>query len=528
MKNLCFYSAIAVSIALAAVFGCSTKSDLLPRLDIAHADGKELSGASMNFTEEGGDATIRITCNAEWRIGCDASWINFSVREGRGDAEVIVTVGGAESSRSAAVTVGMPDFSQMRRSFDVVQRVTTAPDEPEIVVPDEPSAPDIREMTVAELNAAMPASEGSIVADECCDIRFEGVVQNDASGGNYPPHTLFLADADASDAGNGICLSGDAVDSYRCGAACGDRITVTLRAGKAMLVNRGGMRYATGDGEWVTVEKNGEGESVARRVADPSLLADYCGMTVAVDGARPTAGGVWCSTSDGLHEFSVSGTVFDVCVRAAASVFADREFHVREGTVTGIATVCDGRVRIYPRNAADVADFDARPDENVSDTPSDSDDKAVTTLAQLSAGRYYMGGYRDGVLYLASGGITSAGHADTVVWDFDDDGVVLPAGDSPVEVILEAADVRNGYYIRFADEGYLTAVGAGPGNLRLSSDRERYWIFSERTGGFDVRQAGDTAVKIVISERASSALLRSVAIDEEGNPIVLFRCDKTD
>lgn len=527
MKRLYFYSVMAFAAALSALFGCSTKTDFLPRLDIAFADGSTLSGSSVNCSEEGGGATIRIACNDAWKIGCDASWITFSAREGSGDAEVILSVGAAEGARSAVVAVYMPAFPQMRRSFDVVQRVNPEPDDPDKPDtpdnPDNPDVPQVREATIAELNASMPASEGSVAVDERRDVRFEGVVQNDTRVGNYPSQTLFLADAEASDAGNGLCLVGDTVDPLACGLECGDRVAVTLRAGEAMLVNRGGMRYATGDGEWATVEKRGSGESVARVVADPSRVADYCGMTVTIRAARPTAGGVWCSTTDGLHEFSASGATFGVGVRAAASVFVDKRFDAREGAVTGIVTVCDGRVRIYPRNPADVADFDAE------ETPDPAPECGwVTSTANLSAGRYYMGGYRNGVLHLAAGGITSAGHGDTVGYESDDDGSISPTGEAAAEVTLEAAAERNGYYIRFGDEGYLTATAAGPGKLELSPDRDRYWIFTDREGGFDVRQAGDIAVKLVISERATSALLRSVAADEEGNPVVLFRLGGND
>lgn len=518
MKRL-LICVVAVASVAAVLFGCSSKTDPLPVLDIALADG---AGTSMNFSEAGGEAFVRITCNGAWRIDCEASWITFSLREGSGDAEVGVSVGPTESARSAVVTVRMPEFSQMRRSFDAVQRVTAEPEKPEIPVG--PSDPEIRRMTIAELNASMPASEGSAVADEGHDIRFEGVVQNDAGVGNYPPRTLFVADADAADAGDGICLVGDAVDPRECGVTCGDRVAVTLRAGRAMLVNRGGMRCVTGDGEWVTVESAGDGGSVAAIAVDPSRSADYCGMTVTLRGARPAAGGVWCSTADAVHEFSASGTVFDVGICAAARDFVGREFFVREGSVTGIVMVRDGRVVIYPRSLADVADFATKPDDgDEPDTPPASDGMSVTTLAQLSAGRYYLGGYQDGVLHLASGAITSAGHGDTVVYDTDADGTVSPVGEAAAEVTLEVADEPNGYYIRFADGGYLTAVAAGAGKLRLSPERGAYWIFSEREGGFDVRQAGDIAAKIIISERASTALLRSVAADEDGNPIVLFR-----
>lgn len=139
MKRLYFYSVMAVAAALSALFGCSTKTDFLPRLDIAFADGSTLSGSSVNCSEEGGGATIRIACNDAWKIGCDASWITFSAREGSGDAEVILSVGAAEGARSAVVAVYMPAFPQMRRSFDVVQRVNPEPDDPE--EPDNPDNP---------------------------------------------------------------------------------------------------------------------------------------------------------------------------------------------------------------------------------------------------------------------------------------------------------------------------------------------------------------------------------------------------
>ncbi len=517
MKRLLICAIAVVSVA-AVLFGCSSNTDFLPALDIALADG---AVTSINFSEEGGEASVRITCNGAWRIDCEASWMAFSEREGSGDAEVRMSVGPTGSARSAVVTVRMPDFSQVRKSFDVVQRAAAKPDDPE--------TPEIRETTIAELNASMSVAEGVAVIDERCDVRFEGVVQNDVTTGNYPPQTLFLVDADIADAGNGICLVGDAVDPRVCGLSCGDRVTVTLRAGKAVSVNRAGMRCVTGDEEWVMVENRGEGESVAIAAVDPSQLADYCSMTVTVCGVRPAAGGVWCSSADAVHEFSASETVFDIGICAVARDFVDKEFYAREGSVTGIVMVRDGRVVIYPRSPADVADFATEPDDGDDpDTPPASYGMSVTTLAQLSAGRYYLGGYQGGVLHLASGAITSAGHGDTVVYDIDADGTVSPVGETAAEVILEAADERHGYYIRFADGGYLTAVAAGAGKLRLSPDRETYWIFSEREGGFDVRQAGDIAAKLIISERASNALLRSVAADEEGNPVVLFRVAKDD
>ena len=49
MKRLYFYSVIAAA-ALSVLFGCSKKTDFLPRLDIAFADGSTLSGSSVNLS----------------------------------------------------------------------------------------------------------------------------------------------------------------------------------------------------------------------------------------------------------------------------------------------------------------------------------------------------------------------------------------------------------------------------------------------------------------------------------------------
>ncbi len=768
----------AVAAVLLTV-GCSSKKEFLPQLEIASADGATLSGASVNCSGSGVTTAIRITCNAAWRIECESAWVGFPVREGAGDAEVTLAVGGSDRSRSAVVTVCMPGYPQMRRSFDVVQIVTEEPgstDDPDD--PDDPDRPDDPddsgdseplELTVAQINALMPDAGGRRVADEDRDIRFVAVVQNDVSAGNYPSGWLFLASPEGSD---GIGLFGGPVDPAVCGLEAGAAVTVTLRAGRAVLANDGGMRYVTGDDDWVAIGSGGTAASIVPCEADPARLADFQSMTVRIDGACPDSGGVWCTDADGCHVFTAGGVVFDVYVCARAESFAGRRFERREGPVCGIVTVSDGRVRIYPRNANDVAALDytepappaeplavtipelvskadgasgpvvidgehdrvltavvmndaaggnfdpshlilaaeeassagngivvagsvaapaalgvargdkvevllkaglcvvycyngmyevtgdasaawvevrtvasgldvrpaditpdgiaayqsmpvclrgvrpkdgggvwssaanggfvdfvtadgagfkvftearaafadgryyavegdlyglARviptasghtvcvsprnagdvaafaeapdddpapeptvPDDDPSPEPPAPDDggySAVTSVAGLAAGTYYMGGYQGDRLYLACGGITSVGHANTAGYELGADGTLSPAESAEaVEVVLEPAGVRNGYYIRFAGDGYLTATAAGPGSLKFSAAPERYWIFTDNPdGGFDLLQSGDIGVRLIISARAGSALLRSVAADEEGNPIVLLR-----
>lgn len=797
MKPLLHFAVSLATFVLAAA-GCSPKDDFVPVLEIARSDGTTLAGTSIEYSASGAETTIRITCNGAWTIGCEASWLSFTAHEGRGDAEVTLTADAAESSRSAVVTISMPDFVQMRRAFDAVQRVNPKPEQPEEPdnpdtpeEPDEPDGPEVADMTIRELNGLFPESESSTVADPERDIRFDALVQNDFSAGNYPSGQLFLADADAdADADaeggrlGGVSLAGMPLAPAEYGLESGRRITVTLHAGRALLVNRGGMRCVTGEGDWVTIERQDVVERVEPCLADPSCLQDYRSMTVAIPHACAADDGVWCTIRDGVHEFVSSGVPFEVYVRAEADGFADKRFCAHEHTIVGIVTVHDGRVRLYPRNTGDVAEFDCTEPEPVPPAPisipdliaaaaadgptlvdaecdriftavvmndiegnnfdashlilsSDEDSAAhngivvagaavapsvtglgrgdrvsvilraglcsvinykgmyeltgdsarewiditvmgaghdlppvdiaardmasyqsmavrlrgvkpqsggvwhspegggfttfatadgeefevfvsadaafasdgfhavegdlyglsrvipsasggrvclcprnaadvaafangpaeptepvdpsqpsepsqpdeptdpvdpsdpapdpapddshafaqIASTAALAAGEYYLGGYRDGRLFLASGGVSSAGHGNTAEYVYTSAGDLSPAGaESAASVVLESADIPNGYHVRFVGYGYLTASASGAGKLMFSPERRACWMFSDDSaGGLDVRSTEGSGAKLIISQRAPRALLRSVAADEEGNPIVLFR-----
>lgn len=169
------------------------------------------------------------------------------------------------------------------------------------------------------------------------------------------------------------------------------------------------------------------------------------------------------------------------------------------------------------------------PNEEPKDNPEEEENTQkgkyieINKLSQLSAGEYYIGGYQDGALHLATGEMY-IGHCRTSRYAITEDGdLVTSESYAAATVTLEAA-TENGYYIRF-DGGYLSATAAGAGKLVLTSDKSKYWLFSAHAnGGFVVRQQGDIDVQIIISPKAKDgALLRSVAGDEEGNAIVLFR-----
>lgn len=109
--------------------GCSNDEESLPLLEIKNQQGEELSGGTIHLLDGVNSATFEVESNGVWRIMCDAEWLTFEPLSGSGDASVVVRASEAESSRSAVVTVALPDYANHLRSFDVVQWVSSN-DEP--------------------------------------------------------------------------------------------------------------------------------------------------------------------------------------------------------------------------------------------------------------------------------------------------------------------------------------------------------------------------------------------------------------
>lgn len=171
---------------------------------------------------------------------------------------------------------------------------------------------------------------------------------------------------------------------------------------------------------------------------------------------------------------------------------------------------------------------DTTPPDDDGDTPPDNDEPGdfslIDELHELSEGRYHIGGYQKGVLHLATGGLTSVNHCNTAIFEFGEDGTLVPTESVAAEVVLEVAEESNGYYIRFADDGYLTANASGAGKLQFSAEKSDYWHFStHEDGGFVLRQSGDIDVKLIISQNAQSDVLRSIAGDEDANAVIFLK-----
>lgn len=161
--------------------------------------------------------------------------------------------------------------------------------------------------------------------------------------------------------------------------------------------------------------------------------------------------------------------------------------------------------------------------EPVPPTEEQGDYSLIDEMPELGEGRYHIGGYQNGVLHLATGGLTSVNHCKTAVFEFGDDGSLVSDAKA-AEVVLEAAEVESGYYIRFAEDGYLTAKASGAGKLQFSAEKSEYWIFSaHEEGGFILHQSGDIDVKLIISQSAPSDVLRSIAGDEDANAVIFLK-----
>ena len=182
---------------------------------------------------------------------------------------------------------------------------------------------------------------------------------------------------------------------------------------------------------------------------------------------------------------------------------------------------------------------DQQPEDNPEQQPEDNPDSEIPNNSYskivdasfLQTGTYFIGGYQNGTLHLAtsniSGGATpNIGHVHTTPYIYNDsDGTLSPAGaEQAIEVRLEAANNRDTYYIYFIGEGYLMATESNTGCLTFTDEPRHAWLFSNTDGGFEVRQQGDIDALLIVSRRATDRLIRSLAGDEDdGNPIVLFR-----
>lgn len=227
------------------------------------------------------------------------------------------------------------------------------------VVPPDPG--EATAITIPELIAQMTTTEAPVDAN--ADRYLDAVVMNDVAGANYTFNNLILATENATEAGNGITLSGSQVEPSTLGLNKGDKVRVTLYKGLAKVVNSG-MYEVTGAKEatWCKVEKTGTVTSIPTATIAAADLAKYQGMAVTIANASVAQAGVWASASAlSSHTFTADGANFTVFCKQSdeknPSVFLDVPFKAGSGNISGLAAVHKNNSQLVPRNLDDVAAF---------------------------------------------------------------------------------------------------------------------------------------------------------------------------
>lgn len=227
------------------------------------------------------------------------------------------------------------------------------------VVPPDPG--EATAITIPELIAQMTTTEAPVDAN--ADRYLDAVVMNDVAGANYTFNNLILATENATEAGNGITLSGSQVEPSTLGLNKGDKVRVTLYKGLAKVVNSG-MYEVTGAKEatWCKVEKTGTVTSIPTATIAAADLAKYQGMAVTIANASVAQAGVWASASAlPSHTFTADGANFTVFCKQSdeknPSVFLDVPFKAGSGNISGLAAVYKNNSQLVPRNLDDVAAF---------------------------------------------------------------------------------------------------------------------------------------------------------------------------
>lgn len=218
-------------------------------------------------------------------------------------------------------------------------------------------------ITIPAIIAKLTAEQ--VVLDAAKDRTFEAVVVSDLVGGNVNANNLQVMTPGATTGNNGITLYGSGKYTDPRNAeftfAKGDKVKVTLKAGKARIVNFQGLYEVTGSQgeEWVVVEKIGTA-TISPIVITPDKLAEYQGMVVTVNNAKaPATAAIWCATDKfGVHTFTVNGTDMSVFTQANMPELVGLSFTAGStGSISGYASVNKTIAQICPQNAADVAAF---------------------------------------------------------------------------------------------------------------------------------------------------------------------------
>lgn len=208
-------------------------------------------------------------------------------------------------------------------------------------------------ITIPEIVNAMT---GTIkVIDNDKNRTFEAVVCGDQTFHNFPVGYIYLMTPGATEAKNGVVIYAYDLDGkYK----MGDKVKVTLKAGTATSQLYSGSVYQISGITEADIDVLSQNNAITPVKVTPATIQDYFGMPVTVENTTTSTGGVWQPTPGTMSNVTVSsaGTDFIVNFNKAATGF-DFAYVATTGTISGIATIFDGKGQIAPRNADDLAAF---------------------------------------------------------------------------------------------------------------------------------------------------------------------------
>lgn len=219
-----------------------------------------------------------------------------------------------------------------------------------------PPSQNATPITINELIGKM-TSDGAVI-DAATDRYFEAVVQSNVAEGNYTTNNLCVAEDGATQAGQGIILYGSQVDPKTLNLTQGDKVKITLIAGKAKAQAYKGMNEVTGskDDTWCNIEKIGTASitPVVLSTADIANLINYQGMTVTVNNASTSDANTWGS---GTHNFVSDNAQFVVYANSACTFANSNIDNTKTGSITGVVSVYNNVAQIVPRSSTDITAF---------------------------------------------------------------------------------------------------------------------------------------------------------------------------
>lgn len=231
-------------------------------------------------------------------------------------------------------------------------------------------------ITIPEIVNAMTGT--ATVIDNDKNRTFEAVVCGDKTFHNYPNGYNYLMTPGSSDPKNGIVLYNFDLDGK---FETGDKIKVTLKAGTAKSQLYSNSVYQISGVTEADIEVLSQNNAITPVKVAPTAIQNYFGMPVTVENTTTSTGGVWQPVPETLSNVTVSsaGTDFVVNFNKMATGF-DFAYVATTGTISGIATIFDGKGQIAPRNAADLAAFNGGAATRLRVTTANASNVAETTV----------------------------------------------------------------------------------------------------------------------------------------------------